>query len=197
MMSGRWVLVWCLAAALLLVSPASGPAAAQSTALPVRYAGRAVIDVLQDLKVRGLRVVFSTVLVKPTMRVATEPPGPGLADILDQVLQPHGLQALRKSNGVLVVARGPRLPVVPEQVASRRSALRGRVVDAVTEQPLADAVVAVHRPERRIVTDRDGTFAFTDVEPGAYELYVSLVGYVLSRRPVMVPAEGAADVLVP
>ena len=56
-------------------------------------AGRPLVDVLQDLNRRGLRIVFSTSLVRPSLRVAGEPAGPTPREVLDQVLRPHGLRA--------------------------------------------------------------------------------------------------------
>ena len=58
-----------------------------------RYAGRSLEDVLHDLQSLGLKVVFSSELVRSDMRVALEPTSTAPRKILDEVLEPHGLRA--------------------------------------------------------------------------------------------------------
>src|SRR5688572_7599826 len=94
-------------AVLLLVGGCALPVAAQEGGDAPLYAGRPLVEVLQDLNRRGLRIVFSTTLVPPTLRVSSEPAGTP-RDILDQLLRPHGLYARSGAQGVLIVARAPR-----------------------------------------------------------------------------------------
>jgi hypothetical protein len=91
---------------LLLIGSSAMPSAAQDSGAPP-YAGRPLVDVLQDLNRRGLRIVFSTSLVPAALRVTAEPAGTP-REILDQVLRPHGLSARTGPQGVLIVARAPR-----------------------------------------------------------------------------------------
>ena len=69
---------------LLLVGGCAIPLAAQESRDAPLYAGRPLVDVLQDLNRRGLRIVFSTSLVPVTLRVSSEPSGTP-RDILDQL----------------------------------------------------------------------------------------------------------------
>src|SRR3954452_2241761 len=92
---------------LLLVGGCALPLAAQESRDAPVYAGRPLVDVLQDLNRRGLRIVFSTSLVPVALRVSAEPVGTP-REILDQVLRPHGLYARAGAQGVLIVARAPR-----------------------------------------------------------------------------------------
>jgi hypothetical protein len=161
------------------------------------YAGRPLVDVLQDLNRRGLRIVFSTSLVRPALRVGGEPAGPTPREVLDQVLRPHGLQARPGPQGVLIVARAPRSRENGAAAPAAAATLRGRVVDADTDVPLPDALVVLQRPERRVTTDADGRFEIGGVEPGRQSLFVSLVGYTLARPDVDVRGDGVTDVLVP
>jgi hypothetical protein len=106
---------------LLLAGSCAIPLAAQEGSDAPRYAGRPLVDVLQDLNRRGLRIVFSTSLVPVTLRVSSEPSGTP-RDMLDQVLRPHGLYARPGAQGVLIVARAPRrrdgaAPAPPAPVA--------------------------------------------------------------------------------
>jgi len=79
-------------------------------ATPVaRYAGRSLADVLRGLQSLGLQVVFSSELVRPEMRVQSEPASTTPRKILDEVLEPHGLRATAGPKDTwLVVRKGPR-----------------------------------------------------------------------------------------
>jgi hypothetical protein len=109
---------------LLLVGGCAMPLAAQESRDAPLYAGRPLVEVLQDLNRRGLRIVFSTSLVPVALRVSSEPSGTP-RDILDQVLRPHGLHARPGPQGMLIVARAPRrrgdaapaAPATPARVA--------------------------------------------------------------------------------
>jgi iron complex outermembrane receptor protein len=63
--------------------------------------------------------------------------------------------------------------------------LTGRVVDALTSLPVSNAratLVAPHRLEA--ATDVSGTFAFSNLDPGSYEVEVERLGYTEQRRIV-------------
>lgn len=188
----------------LLLAVALPSARAQERAANGSYAGRPLIDVLQDLNRRGLRIVFSTTIVPPALRVASEPPGPSPREMLDQVLEPHGLEARTGPRGTLIVIRVPRTRGSGSAPAAGRPGqrgaagiVRGRVVDAGTDEPLPGVLVVSQRPERRVTTDSDGRFEIAGLETGRQPLYVSVVGYVLGRPEVEVPGGGVAEVLVP
>ena len=77
-----------------------------------RYAGRPLADVLRDLQSLGLSVVFSSELVRPEMRVASEPKSAVPRKILDEVLEPHGLRAAAGPKGTWLVVRARRTSAV-------------------------------------------------------------------------------------
>lgn len=185
-------------AGLLVWSP---PAAAAQDVRPGPYAGRLLVDVLRDLNGRGLRIVFSTTLVAPTLRVAQEPVGRSPREVLDQLLAPHGLEARPGPRGVLVVARASRRRAADPALAPASppppGMLRGRVVDADTDLPLADVLVVSPSPEQRTTTAADGSFVLERLAPGRHSLFVSLVGYVLARPEVEIAAGATAEVVVP
>jgi hypothetical protein len=96
--------VVALAAVLLLaavVGHAAGP----------RYKDRRVVDVLREFQKQGMRIVFSTALVRPEMRVAAEPVDDGdRRKVITAILVPHGLMPRVGPRGVLLIVRAPRLP---------------------------------------------------------------------------------------
>lgn len=87
----------------LLLATAAGAEEAKA-----RYAGRPLEDVLRDLQSRGLRILFSSDLVRSTMRVRAEPCATSPRLVLDEVLAPHGLVAQPGPGGRLLVVRKPR-----------------------------------------------------------------------------------------
>ncbi|MGH9363268.1 MAG: hypothetical protein ACRD2T_15260, partial [Thermoanaerobaculia bacterium] len=97
------VRAWILGAVLLLA--AFGQAAVLAAQEP-RYAGRSLEEALLDLRARGLRIVFTSNVVRPEMRVEREPAATDLRRALEELLAPHGLAAREAPNGIVVVVRG-------------------------------------------------------------------------------------------
>ena len=67
--------------------------------------GRPLGDVLRELQATGLNIVFSSEIVRPTMKVLTEPKAVQPRKILDEILRPHGLQVQSGPGGALLVVR--------------------------------------------------------------------------------------------
>lgn len=107
------LLLGCLGPSSLLVA-AEAP---EPDPPEVRYAGRPLEDALLDLRARGLRIVFTSNVVRPDMRVEREPAATGLRQVLDEILAPHGLTSRDSPNGIVVVVPLPRAEVVPPAAA--------------------------------------------------------------------------------
>jgi len=75
------------------------------TALPAKYAGRPLVDVLRQLQLGGLNIAFSSEIVRPDMKVLTEPTAVRPREVLDEILRPHGLQVQSGPGGALLVVR--------------------------------------------------------------------------------------------
>jgi hypothetical protein len=82
-------------------------------------------------------------------------------------------------------------------VGPQAGAIKGRVVDAATGDPLPGVVIVLQGTGREAVSGSDGAFAFDGVPPGRQGLFVSLVGYALARPQVDVPGGGVAEIDVP
>ncbi len=75
---------------------------ADGSAAPA-YAGLMLQQALQELQAQGLPVVFTTRLVRPEMRVLSEPAAIEPRRILDEILHPNGLEAREAAGGRIVI----------------------------------------------------------------------------------------------
>jgi hypothetical protein len=167
------------------------------TGAPAKFAGRPLADVLRDLQAQRLNIVFSSELVRPEMRVASEPKSDAPRKQLDEVLRPHGLEVRSGAGGALLVVRS-RKPAAPRhESAAATGGITGTVVDARTATPLPGVVIAVTGTTRETTTNEAGAFALEDLPVGPLPLFVSLVGYGLARPIVDVAANATTAVTVP
>ncbi len=79
------------------------------------------------------------------------------------------------------------------------SRIKGKIVDAGTNQPLDFADVLLFKkgdsnPVFHALPDRDGSFGIADVKNGEYSLMIRLVGYDLFTHPDIVLASSSATV---
>jgi len=80
------------------------------------------------------------------------------------------------------------LPVLaPAPRALEAQTLRGRVVDALTDQPISGALVRLNDGERATTTQENGWFQFDGLTSGAVELSVHQLGYSDLTATVAVP----------
>jgi hypothetical protein len=195
---------------LLVVAVGATPLAAQERGDGPPYAGRPLIDVLQDLNRRGLRIVFSTIVVPPALRVSAEPEGT-LREILDQVLRPHGLHAQPGAQGTLIVARAPRRRDDAAPATASR-AVRVPVVDAGSEPgatatlsghvrdesgaPIPGAVVTVTAAAKgavsRTTAGDEGRFEIRGLARGRYAVVGEQPGLLPAVIPELVLAAGSS-----
>lgn len=85
--------------------PSGGCADAAGDRRPCEYAGRPLIEALDDLRARGLNLIFSSDLVRPDMIVEAEPPVAAPRQVLDRLLGAFGLEARDGPAGTVLVVR--------------------------------------------------------------------------------------------
>jgi hypothetical protein len=191
------------AAALMLTLTLADTAAAAPQEAGGPYAGRLLTDVLKDLQGRGLRIVYTSTVVRPDMRVKAEPSGRNAKQILDQLLAQHGLTTDKGPAGALIIVRAPvpdnrGRPDDPDSGApAATGTIKGRVVDAATGAPLADVVVQVVGTPLETRSDDQGRFELGGVAAGSRTLFVSTVGYALVRRDLQVGAGATLEITIP
>jgi Ca-activated chloride channel family protein len=99
----------------LLVCIAGLAAAAETGSL----AGRPLAEALRLLEARGLGLIFSSELVRPDMRVASEPKATRLEDVLAEILRPHGLAFRPGPGGKMLVVSAPLAAPAPASALAR------------------------------------------------------------------------------
>ena len=141
---GMMVLVLAGWVATGLLASASGPPGGDR--LQTKYAGRPLGDVLRELQATGLNIVFSSEIVRPTMKVLTEPKAVPPRKILDEILRPHGLQVRSGPGGALLVVRLREQTSSPVTVAGQAQTpspvtVAGQVVTGANKAPVAGAAI--------------------------------------------------------
>jgi outer membrane receptor protein involved in Fe transport len=79
-------------------------------------------EALQRLEARGLSILYSSDLVRPSMRVREEPRATEPRAILEEILAPHGLTARAGPNGSLMLVRAPRVAPQTSETAAASAA---------------------------------------------------------------------------
>ena len=148
-------------------------------------------EALQNLQQLGLKLVFSSAVVRPEMTVRARPASTDPRTILEELLAPHGLTVVEGPGGVLiVVARGG--PAVPPTATA---AIHGTVRSRHALAPLPG--VSIQIPDRGVDarTDEGGRFAIEGLAPGTFSVEARRPGFVIERREAVTLAPGAtADV---
>lgn len=193
---------------LLLVTGCAIRVAAQESREGPLYAGRPLVEVLQDLNRRGLRIVFSTSLVPVALRVSVEPMGTP-REILDQVLRPYGLYARPGPQGMLIVARASKVrddaaPAAPARVARAPAgsdqpapvaSVSGQVRDE-SGAPIPGAVITVTAEAGGVISRTTagavGRFEIGGLAPGRYAVTGEHPGLLAAAIPELVLAAGGS-----
>ncbi len=111
------------------------------------YAGRRVVDVIEEFREAGADFAYSTYLVHSGLYVASEPEPGSPLEIMRQILAPHAL-AVRVEQGNYVIIRAPTPQVSADTAAPSTS--------SASESDLETVVVAASRYEisRELTTSR-------------------------------------------
>lgn len=95
------------------------------------FEGLSLEEAIRRLEARGPSIVYSTDLVRPEYRVLAEPTGSEPADVLREMLRPHGLDVASGPAGSLMVVRAPaRAKSGPAEITGGDTPLTEIVVTA-------------------------------------------------------------------
>ena len=101
-----------------------------------RFRGRPLAEVLEELQHRGLRLIYSSEVVRPDLVVATEPKAGDLRTTLDRLLVPFGLEAKDGAQGVILIVRAETPRPSPETPVDG-----ARLVESIVVTPAHRKVV--------------------------------------------------------
>jgi hypothetical protein len=136
----------------------------------VTFEGLSLVEALELLRAGGLRIVYSSELVRDDMQVTAQPRRVWPREILDELLAPHGLGSESGPGGVLLVVKAPA-----------RGVVTGLVQNARNSFPLTGARVRIPRAESAAETLTDGRFHVAAVPVGTHTVKVTLPGYFPAR----------------
>jgi hypothetical protein len=139
------------------------------------YAGKPLSEALTDLRAQGLKIVFTSEVVRPEMTVIAEPVATEPRRILDEILEPHGLMARDGPRDTLVIVqRTAELP-------SRRGSISGLVLSRAGSVPVAGAVVRVLESGAVTTSTIDGGFLFEEHDAGSFTIEAGRAGFAIAR----------------
>jgi hypothetical protein len=75
------------------------------------------------------------------------------------------------SNSVFATTDSPVVPM------NAKASITGKVVDIKTGESLAGVAVAIEGTNQKVYTDLDGNFNISNINPGNYNLVLSLISY--------------------
>src|SRR5262245_9869733 len=84
-------------------APSNGCEGGRRDDFPCAWLGLPLSEALQDLQGRGLRIIYSSDLVRPDMIVERSPGAGPLRKALDGILAPFGLAVIEGPGGTLIV----------------------------------------------------------------------------------------------
>ncbi|MCI0618276.1 VWA domain-containing protein [bacterium] len=76
-----------------------------SLCFPNSYAGKTLEEALREIQMKGVKLLFSSDLVRPELKVSTEPKSDSPQQILQELLIPHGLNVQNGPAKTLLVVR--------------------------------------------------------------------------------------------
>jgi hypothetical protein len=123
---------------------------------------------LDLLRARGLRVVYSSVLVPDTLTVVAEAAGDDPVAVAREILKPHGLRLRSLSPGLVAIVAdrvGPRWKLV------------GRVIALSDQKPISGARVEIAGQNYVAWTGSDGGFSIPVSGVSARTIRISAVGF--------------------
>ena len=155
-----------------------------ASASGTKYANRPLGDVLRELQATGLNIVFSSEIVRPIMKVLTEPKAVQPRTILDEILRPHGLQVRPGPGGALLVVPA----AAPRQDAFRTSTRMVPIYATVSD---ATGALVSNLTARDFQVDDNGKrVPLTLFESGVQPIAMAIL---LDRSPSLSPVAQRAQ----
>ncbi len=108
-----------------------------------------------------------------------------IPDLLSQLLSEYGLDYITLSSGTIVVISSSRdLPAYGE--------ISGKIVDAVTGDPLPGATILIADAGGGTMSNRMGNFKIPNVITGKHQIIISYIGYASEYRTIEIEPDRQA-----
>ena len=127
--------------------PCTAATTPDATVDEAEFAGRTLAGALDELGARGLRLIYSSDLVRPDMVVAVEPRVATPRGLLEQILAPFDLEARDGPRGTLLIVRS-KTPLEADGDAGRRLPQSPAFREEIEVQSKSSGSIA-DRPESR------------------------------------------------
>ncbi len=140
---------------------------------PARYAGRTVVDVIEELRAAGNEIAYSSRLVPPDLVVEREPGSAGPLNALLEILSAHGLTLESADDGVFLVVRKPVATATKPKpaAANRADRIENITVSASRYEISRDITTSQFRLDQRTIQNMpdvgDDPIRITQRLPGA------------------------------
>ncbi len=142
----------------------------------------------------GVRFAYSASQLPINRRVSLVADRITVHDALAILLLDTGFEAVAFAPGAIRLEPKSPLPLRLAYARQGAGTIAGRVTDAKTGQPLADAAVAVEGTNRRAVATPGGRYAIAGIPAGAYKVTVRTLGYVRLAKAATVLADSITPV---
>ncbi len=190
-LSAQAVALAAAVAALLVTAPARAAdgrvveqGVAEGQAVIVVPAGRRVGAALEELRAQGLRVLYSSALVAPSLQTRERVVGRNPDEAARAMLRQVGLELRAVGTGVFAVVEAPR---------GLRWLVAGRIVDDASGTPISDARIELIEDGYVAWSDDSGSFALQLRGRAARTLRVSGDGYAPMLKALAFPAAAHSD----
>jgi len=163
---GDWRIGW---AVLCLFAISAATASAQTTSLR----GRSLVEALHVLEGRGLRLIYSTDVVRPEMIVGIEPRSTEPRQMLDELLREHHLHATNGPRGSIVIVRDAEKAATP--VTKAKPAQMPVALESIVVTP-SRFTIFTSEPEGRQFLSRDEVRTVPHIGDDVYRAFDRLPG---------------------
>lgn len=149
-------------------------------------------DLIQEVSSQtGANLIYSSDLVSPDRRVSIRAERKPLSGVLSELLHGANVDVVVAGNQVTLVRKSALVRKTPPN--QRPGVVTGRVVEKGTDTPVVGAQILLG-PVGRAITNAEGRYRITNVEPGKYTVTVVSIGYRGDSRQVEI-TDGATVIV--
>lgn len=142
--------------------------------------GKPVLEVLRAYSKQGLKLLFSTDYIPPTLTVLSEPSSSDPLQLIGEILKPYALE-LRKVDGSYLIVKATQGTSESSNPSLLIAIRNPRELSTLTELQLTTEPKIVRRKKLG-----PGLYEFFPTQPGVYSVKAKLPGYKVSRSEIRI-----------